>query len=188
MSADQNDKRVGFLPFHAINEFMTEEYRLQVIRDVLTGLPNLPDNHRNKINQLTRKLVKVPGFRNSVKAPLPIRIKSTVPAFEKKPDLAAALLAAWADAKAELRERVYALLKSRNWELLPLEIDRTKLPGFMTIWPGGENFEILNQAFGETYPDFSTTNDDVSLMVVWISTRLPYQVTDEGEVEVQTIR
>lgn len=182
MSADRNDEKVSFLPFHAINEFMTAEYRLQVIRDVLTVLPSASDAYRNQINHLTRKLVVVPGFRNSLKAPIPLRIKSTVDAFEKNPNLAASILAAWADTQAELRERVYALLQSRNWELLPLEADRTRLPGFLTIWPGGENFEVLNQAFQEMYPDFNATSDDVSLMVVWISGRLPYRFTDKEEV------
>ena len=182
MPADQNDKKVSFLPFHAINEFMTAEYRLHLIRGVLTLLPSVPDTNRNQVNHLTRKLVIIPGFRNSLKAPLPLRIKPTVDAFEKNQNLAASILAAWADTQAELREKIHMLLQSRNWELLPLDTDRTKLPGFLTFWPGGENIEMLNQAFHEKYPDFNASSDDVSLMVVWISGRLPYQFTDEENV------
>ena len=178
MPADQKEKKVAFLPFHAINEFMTEEYRLQVISDVLTALSDVPENYRNQINQLTRKHVNIPGFRNSLKAPLPLRIKFSARGFEKNPYFVAAVLAAWAEIQHELREKVHNLLQLRQWEILPLDADRTKLPGFLTIWPGGENFEVLNQAFQEMHPDFNATSDNVSLMIIWISGRLPYQFSD----------
>jgi hypothetical protein len=90
----------------------------------------------------------------------------------------AAILAAWTEAHAALKEKVQALLEARQWEILPIDADRTKLPGFITIWPRGENFEVINQAFKEMYPDTEVSDDDVSLMVVWISGRLPYQFTD----------
>jgi hypothetical protein len=59
--------------------------------------------------------------------------------------------------------------------VLPLEADRRKLPGFIPKWPKDENFEILYSAFSEKYIDKDTNPDDVSLMVVWVSLRLPYE-------------
>jgi hypothetical protein len=178
---EKGEKKVSFLPFHAINEFMTSEYRLEVVRSTLSVLSGLPENYQNPINKLTGRLVKIPGFRHSLKAPAPLRIKPTVDAFEKSPDLVAAILAAWAKAHSGLRENVFALLQARGWEILPLDAERARLPGFITVWPHGENFEVLNQAFIEMFPDASASSDDVSLMVVWISGRLPYQFTEAEE-------
>jgi hypothetical protein len=31
------------------------------------------------------------------------------------------------------------------------------------------------------YPDFEVTENDISLMVVWISNRLPYEIAEENE-------
>lgn len=176
-----DSKKISFLPFHAINEFMRPDYRLTVIRSTLEALPNLPESTRTSINNLTKKLVKIPGFRNSVKAPLPLRVKPTAEAFEKNPILVAAILSAWAEAHSQLRYQVYTLLKSRSWEVLPPEADRTKLPGFLTTWPRGEDFEVLNVAFREMYPEVQVSSDDVSLMTVWVSGRLPYQFFNEDQ-------
>jgi hypothetical protein len=74
---------------------------------------------------------------------------------------------------------VYDLLVARGWELLPPEADRTVLPGFLTKWPKGETFEVLNEVFLKMYPGTQASDDDISLMVVWLSGRLPYQF--EGE-------
>jgi hypothetical protein len=181
MLEDEDEKKVGFLPFHAINEFMTSEYRLEVVRSTLAALAGLPEKYQNPINKLTGRLVKIPGFRHSLKAPMPLRIKPTADAFEKSPDLVAATLAAWSEVHAELREKVYLLLQARHWEILPIDAERARLPGFLTVWPHGENFDMLNQAFQEMYPDATASSNDVSLMVVWISGRLPYQVAETEE-------
>ena len=174
-----NDKQVQFLPFHAVNDFMQADYRLDVVRATLNTLSTLPDEFRAPVERLTKKLVQVPGFRNSSKAPVKLRVKSTVEAFEKSHQLVAAILHAWAAAHPELRQQVFGLLTARNWEVLPAEADRTKLPGFITKWPKNEDFDVLNKAYTEMYPETQTSSNDVSLMIVWISTRLPYQV--EGE-------
>ena len=170
-----------FLPFHAINEFMRPSYRMEVIRVTLTSLPDLPENFRTPIDQITRAIVQVPGFRNSAKAPLVKRMKPTSDAFEKSPHLVAAILSAWAEVHTNLRQQVYEFLIERGWDLLPPTTDRTQLPGFIMTWPNGESFELLSQAFEETYPGIQVTSDDVSLMIVWLSVRLPYQF--EGDIE-----
>jgi hypothetical protein len=180
------DKKQEFLPFHVINEFMRDDFRLAVVRSVLHGVSSLPADYRDPIDRLTRKFVKVPGFRNSSLAPAGVRVVPTANAFEKNPELVGAILAAWAGRHTELRQQVYDLLAARKWELLPIEVNRARLPGFMIHWPKGEDFEVINKAFIEMYPSADVNRDDVSLMVVWLGARLPYKVEgDEEETEAE---
>ncbi len=174
-------KKTAFLPFHAINEFMLNEYRTQVVRRALQHTRSLPPDLARKFGNLTKKLVKVPGFRDARKAPVAVRVQPTIKAFEKHPEFTALLLAAWANSLPELRQQVHDLLTSRGWELLPPEADRTALPGFLTVWPAGEHFDVIVAAFREAYPQSEASDDDISLMTVWLGGRLPYQ--QEGETD-----
>jgi hypothetical protein len=174
-----NDKEVSFFPYHAINEFMTDEYRETVVRSVLLDHAMLPEEYNSSIDRNIKKSVHIPGFRNSAKAPAQLRVKPAIDSFQKNPALVAAILAAWAELHASLRQQVYDLLVSRGWELLPIEADRTKLPGFLTTWPKGEDFETLYQAFTTSYPNVNPETNDVSLMVVWLCGRLPYEFVDK---------
>jgi hypothetical protein len=175
------NKQAQFLPFHAINEFMRDDYRLQVVRRTLESLAALPADFQAPIERLTRRFVQVPGFRNSAKAPWQKRVRPTAEAFEKSAPLVAAILSAWSAVHPELRQQVYDLLIVRDWQVLPPETDRTKLPGFIAAWPKGEDFETLNKAFAEKYPEAQTNTDDVSLMIVWLSTRLPFPTEEEKD-------
>ncbi len=174
-----NDKKIAFLPFHAINEFMLDDYRQQVITFVLASRQSLPAETSRRLTSLIQKHVTVPGFRNANKAPVAVQRKPAIKAFQKSPQFAAGVLAAWAELHPELRQQTYNLLTARGWELLPPDADRTRLPGFMTVWPAGEHFETLVTAFREAYPDSDVGEDDISLMTVWLGGRLPY--TQEGE-------
>lgn len=195
------ENQVEFLPFHAINEFMRDDFRLAVIRSALGALSSLPESHRLTLNRLTNKLVKIPGFRNSDKAPALVRAIPTAKAFEKSPELVAAILNTWAEAHASLRTQVYEILVARGWKtfsaemlnpanlpalktandwgILPVEADRTKLPGFLAFWPQGETFEALYQAYSEKFPQEPASLDETSLMAVWLALRLPYQIVDQ---------
>jgi hypothetical protein len=194
-------EKTEFLPFHAINEFMRPDFRLNVIRETLTAQSTLDESRVNDLNQQIKKRVTVPGFRNSDKAPALIKVLPTSKSFEKYPELVAAILSCWAEIQSELRDQVYALLKSRKWlmfsedegldsvslsmgtieewPIFPIKMNRTKLPGFFTHWPKGEDFEILYKNFSELFPESTASIDKVSLMVVWISMRLPYQVDSD---------
>ena len=174
------DPTAELIPFHALNEFMRSDYRLHVVRTTLSALPSLPDELRAPVERLIKKLVHVPGFRNSGKAPARVKAVPTAEAFEKNPELVAAVLAAWSEVNTTLREQVYDLLKSRGWHLFPLEAHRHRLPGFFIRWPKSEDFETLNQQFSEIHPDAKASSDDVTLMVVWMGMRLPYQIVEES--------
>lgn len=168
-----DDKKVQFYPFHAINEFMLPDYRHEVLQQVLSDTSKLTNAQRGALNGEIKRLVKVPGFRNSSIAPLPLKIRAAETTFEKNPGFTARVLQCWSEIHEDLRQQVYDLLKNRNWEILPVEADRTKLPGFLGDWPKQDTYEVLNKAFSETYADSTASENDVRLMIVWLSGRLP---------------
>jgi hypothetical protein len=178
-----DDKKISFIPYHAINQFMRNDFRLAVIRSAMMALPDLDHGIVAPIDRLTKKLVKVPGFRNSAKAPATIKAVAMVKPFEKNPDLVAAILNAWAESRPELRGLIFELLTERGWKLLPIETNRTKLPGFLTFWPADDDFEVLYDAFTAAHPDAEASIDEISLMVVWLSSRLPIEKIDKTEME-----
>lgn len=193
--------KAEYLPFHAINEFMRPDFRLSLIKEILSALPGLGEKHNSRINHLLKNLIKVPGFRNSDKAPTLMKTLPTSKAFEKSPELVAAMLSAWADMNTDLRDRVFTLLKLRGWYLLPEnqtisiemlstdqlkkwpvlppEADRVNLPGFYIYWPNGEDYESMYKQFSQDNPDYEASIDKVSLMIIWLSLRLPYHMEDE---------
>ena len=178
-------EKAAFLPFSAINDYMREDYRLEVVRTVLQSLPDLPKGERDGVERQISKNVTVPGFRNSSKAPYQVKVKPVADAFQKNSHLAGAILSAWSASQPELRTQVSELLTSRGWEILPADADRTKLPGFLTRWPKSEEFEILDRAFHAKFPESQAKDDDISLMVVWISGRLPYEPVEADQIGVE---
>lgn len=172
-----NDQ-VAFLPFHAISQFMRDDYQLQVARVVLEGWENIPEASRKTITQYTQRSLRVPGFRNPTKAPLMVRLKPSAEAIGKNAAFAAAVLSAWASLHPDLMHKIYALLTARGWKLLPLEADRTKIPGFLPRWQASESFDVLIADFRTRYPDDTTPDDDICLMSVWLAGRLPYQLVE----------
>lgn len=176
----ENKETVEFLPFNAINQFMIDDYRIKVLHEVLANLDQLPPSQKSKMVGLIKRLFKLPGFRNAAVAPLPIKVRGAVSPFEKNAEFTAQVLADWAELRSELMQQVYHLLKDRAWEILPLDADRTVIPGFLTRWPKEETYEALNQAFVEKYPLSNASENDVRLMVVWISGRLPFDMVEKG--------
>jgi hypothetical protein len=194
-------EKTEFLPFHAINEFMRPDFRLNIIRETLASQSLMNEACMNELNQQIKKRVTIPGFRNSDKAPALVKVLPTSKAFEKYPELVAAVLTCWVKNHSELRKQVFDLLARRNWPvftgtevmdvttltldaikewpIFPIEMNRAKLPGFFIHWPKGEEFEAIYNNFVELYPDSDASMDKVSLMAVWLAMRLPYQVDIE---------
>jgi len=177
----QKDEQVRFLPFHALNHFMMDDFRTRVVKTVLENYSALERDVQKDIDRQTAKHVKVPGFRNSTKAPARIKLKPMVSAFEKNADLVANIIHAWMAIKPELAGQVEGLLKARGWELLPLDADRRKVPGFLTRWPKDDEFDVLYDAYNASNPDPAFDQDEVSLMIVWVSGRLPVDMVDQDE-------
>lgn len=193
-----------FLPFHAINEFMRPDFRLTVIRETLNNQSTVSEFLSSDLNHKIKKYVKIPGFRNSEKAPPLVKVLPTSKAFEKNPELVSSILSCWSEYNLTLCQQILDLLKDRHWSILtdaegitldnlsvdllkqwpvfPLSVNRAKLPGFYTHWPKGENFEKLYDHFIKLHPESEASMDKVSLMAVWVSMRLPYHVDEENEI------
>jgi len=144
------DHKAHFLPFHAVNEFLLPEYRLKIIQQAFAELNHLSEERRSAISRLVKRHVQVSGFRNSALAPAPVKARAAVSNFEKSAEFAAQIMSAWYELHPELAKKVNDLLTAREWKLLPLEVDRSKLPGFLTHWPKEETFEVLDDAYA--YP------------------------------------
>ena len=203
-----DDATIEFLPFHAINEFMRADFRMKVIKDTLSKLPGLPSDLRDPVERQIRKSVKIPGFRHPEKAPTMVKVLPCAQAFEKKPEFVSAILAAWAEVNVHLRDQLLAVFEQRGWYFFPTEIpsvadfplpktekdwgilpvsaDRTRLPGFVIYWPKKEDFETLYDTYIDIYPGGEASKDEVGLMAVWLSMRLPYHHTgEEAEAEIE---
>lgn len=172
-NSNSDISKMQFIPFNAINEFMRTDYRMILLRSTMLELPNISQKTQNSINKLIKRHVKVPGFRNSTKAPASVKAVSMIKPFEKEPKLVAAILTGWAEANQDLRRQVFEILINLNWKLLPIEADRSRLPGFLPQWPEEDDYEKIYEDFTKIYPDSDYGIDDVSLMAVWLSLRLP---------------
>lgn len=179
-----SEKRAEFIPFNAVNEFLLPEYRLKLIQQTFAEFNRLPDGRQAAINRMVKKMVQVSGFRNSSLAPAPVKARASVSTFENSADFAAQIMGAWHELHPELAQKIYDLLKSREWELLPVEADRSKLPGFLTRWPKEETFEVLDDAYAAMYPGDEAHEYDINMMIAWLSGRLPVEmveILDEGD-------
>jgi hypothetical protein len=176
------DNKMAFLPWSAVNAFMLEDFQLEVIKTVLTGYEHLDSEQRRSLNAQIKRGVKVPGFRNAISAPISIRTKHSIELFEKNAAFAGNVLSAWAKIYSSLAELVHPFLEDRQWKILPLAAEHEKLPGFLTQWPLEDEFEVLTKAFREAYPESEYTDNQISLMCVWLAGRLPYELVAKAEV------
>lgn len=173
-------EKISYLPFHAINEFMLTDYRKEVIKNVLANLSRLTEILQREINSLVRKYASIQGFRNSSQAPLMLKVNGSVQVFEKNPQFVAAILNGWQQLNKELAIDIAQFLIGRSWKILPIEADRSKLPGFMTKWPEAESFELLISEFNAGHTSHTASDNDITLMIVWLSNRLPYEMVSES--------
>jgi hypothetical protein len=169
---ENESEKISFVPFNAINEFMLDEYRKKVIDQVL-AVRSEGGADKATVDKLIKQTVSVPGFRNPTSAPASLLYKPVLSSFEKIPGMTAQFLQIWSKHHDALAVQITELLISLHWEILPADADRTRLPGFQTVWPEGTNFETVFSAYHLKYPDSTAEKDDVALMTVWISNRLP---------------
>lgn len=169
-----DEEYAKFAPFAAINEFMRPDFRMYILVEAIKNLNIISEKKRQVIVFALREQVKIPGFRNPLKAPLPLKVKSSVELFEKSSEFASAILFGWMEVNHVLALKIYDLLSEEGWQLLGVDVDRSMLPGFFTTWPENYDFDVFLRLFVNKYPEAGNSNDEISLMIVLVSMRLPY--------------
>ena len=180
-------EKQAFLPFHAVNEFMRDDFRMQVIQEVFSQVGNCAPESRSRLIKLVKKGVQVPGFRNSNQAPVHIKVKNSQGYFEKSAEFAGVVMECWSQIHSDLRKKTHVILVENGWNIPALSEDRTLQPGFQLDWPKEHKFEFFCQQIREKHPDTQESDDEISLMVVWTGNRLPYNLYAEAEDSDQSV-
>ncbi len=176
--------QIEYLPFHAVNEFMRDDYRMTILHEVFNGLEKCTSMQRQLILRLFSKGIQIPGFRNSSLAPLGMKIKNSTSLFIKSSEFSATIMECWSNLHPELKMIMLAQLTEHGWKPQSADTDRSLLPGFQIDWPKKDTFEVLIKEVRESHPEISESDDDISLMAVWIGNKLPYNLfTEESKTE-----
>jgi len=51
----------------------------------------------------------------------------------------------------------------------------------MVNWPKGDTFDQFIKSITESNPELNESDDNISLMIVWVGNKLPYNLFDEAE-------
>jgi hypothetical protein len=124
--------------------------------------------------------VTVQGFRNSNLAPTGRKAKASAVLFERSPEFVGLIVESWRDLHPVLASLMNTVLTEHEWDaLLPLETDRSQLSGFRIHWPKQDTFDALIKAVQTKDPELQESDDNISLMAVWLGNRLPYDLFAE---------
>lgn len=166
------------LPYKAINVFIDQEYLMKVAENILTKVNKLPKEDQIDFSRFMRKHINVLGFRNPSRAPLTLQINALVKAFEEKDDVIPFFLSTWAKINKKLAKDVKSWLENEGWKDLATEREFDEETGFIEDWPKKMTFDKLVKDYQKANPDAKIDRDDLILMVLWISGKLPPEQSD----------
>ncbi|MDY6873137.1 MAG: hypothetical protein SVR81_04100 [Chloroflexota bacterium] len=165
-------------PYKTINVFIEQNYLEAVMETVLTGVKKLPKQDQIDFSRFMRKYVSILGFRDPSRAPLPLRVNALTNAFEEKDEVVPVTLSVWAKIKKKLAKQVKSWLDDEGWDDLETERSYEENGGFTADWPKKLTFDKLVKDFKKANPDFKFERDDLILMVLWTSGKLPKDQSD----------
>jgi hypothetical protein len=148
------------------------------MQDILVGLKKLPKAELISFSKAFKKYVKVLGFRNPMRAPIPLQVNALVSAFEEKDEVVPFTLSTWTKLRIDLSEKVKAWLESEGWKDLAMAREYEETEGFLAKWPKKLTFDKLVKKFNKDNPDTAFERDELILMVLWISGQLPKDQSD----------
>ena len=111
-----DNKKAQYLPFHAINEFMRDDFRVTILQEVLNSYDKVEKEKTLRINRLIAKGVQIPGFRNSSLAPLGVKVRQSTTLFENSPEFAALIVDCWSQLHQQLKEGYLAVVRREKLE------------------------------------------------------------------------
>lgn len=161
------------VPFKAINVFINQDYLESMLKAVLTGYKKLSKQKQIEFTHFLRKYVTILGFRDPSRAPLTLQVHALAKAFEDKDEVVPYVLSVWAAINKKLAADVEAWLTEKKFENLSAEREYAEDAGFTPDFPEKMGFDKLEKDFAKANPDAKYERDDLILMVLWISGRLP---------------
>ena len=161
------------VPFKAINVYINQEYLESVMKTVLTDYKKLSKQEQIDFTRFLRKYVTILGFRDPSRAPLSLQINALAKAFEAKDEVIPTVLSIWTKANKKLAADVKAWLEENKFKNLEMEREYSEDAGFTTDLPKKMDFDKVEKDFAKANPDAKYERDDLILMVLWLSGRLP---------------
>ncbi len=166
------------LSYKAINVYIEQDYLEKVMRDILTGVKKLPKQDQINFSRFMRQYVTILGFRDPSRAPLPLQVNALMKAFEEKDEVVPVTLSVWAKIHKKLAKQVKDWLDGEGWKDLATEREYEEDGGFAADWPKKLTFDKLVKDFQKAAPDAKFDRDDLILMVLWVSGKLPKDQSD----------
>lgn len=161
------------LSYKAINIFLDHDHLEKVLTDILNCVKNLPKGEQISFAQFFKRYVNVLGFRDSTRAPLPMRVNAYISAFEDKDEVVPFTLSTWVKLNSEFAEKVKTWLEAEGWKDLAQEREYDETEGFLVKWQKKLTADKIVKKFQKDNPDVEFSRDDLILMVLWISGQLP---------------
>jgi len=162
-----------YIPYKTINVFIDSDYLRNTLEYILKNFKTLPKQDQISFSILFREYVNILGFRNPMRAPLPLQVNAYARAFEDMDEVIPFTLSTWTKIKDDFAKKVKAWLTSEGWKELNLEKKFDETEGFIKNWPDSLTFEKLIKEFEKAHPDLDFDHDDLILMILWISGKLP---------------
>jgi hypothetical protein len=166
---NENDLR----SYRAINVYVEREHLEDVLERILKGINSLSKPEQIEFIKKFKQYVKVNGFRNPTMAPLPLRVNAYAIAFEDKDETVPFTLSTWTKINPDLANEVKSWLEDKGWEDLALVREYDEDGGFKSDWPEDFGSEDLIADFQKDHPESSFEPDDITLMALWVSGKLP---------------
>lgn len=161
-------------PMIALNVYLLPEFRQEILRTVIAGLPALPEEIRREVLSSIREEVKISGFRNPLSAPRAVLIRQMEAVFIKQSRFIKAMLKAWAALQQSSEAAVSAEIRSLSFQAndqAPEYPDPEN--AFLIGWPEGLDYQKLADLIGARDPKLSASTDTLALLTVWLSGCLP---------------
>jgi hypothetical protein len=165
----------GYLPYKTINVLMDRDYLDQILEDVLVGKNKLSKKEQITFSNQFRHYIKVLGFRNPTIAPFPLQLRAYRSAFIEKDEVIPFTLSVWVKTHLEFADKVKTWMENNDWKTLGFEREYQESEGFTNAWPDNLSLDQLVSNFEKDHPDAKFDRNDLILMVIWLSGKLPQE-------------
>ncbi len=151
----------------AINELLSEECQIAVVRRVLAQWRHAPDDLRKFFERAVNSGARIDGFREPLKAPVELVKNNVLQRMRFSPEFVGIVLQIWMSCHQELQGVVSKHLSDLGMSINGLDFSASRFSGKWDI----EGWKQHSRQVAESHSQF--TEDDVALMLCCVSGKLP---------------